>query len=301
MYYPFIFMVILITAIPIIWYLTKLDLEDNKEHFETIKEEKIEIEKESDKVAVASLIRKPIDLTIWLKSLRKIGISHFFLRIEDTPELEDFLKTQSDITFEMKNSDKENNYENLQHRQIEFVNRMIKEAAKINVDWIFHIDSDELLEGSLDFLNKLDAKYKCLKLQNVEALYKDDEEHCFSSKKFIKCSEIGAQCRSYVNGKAGGRTLPSVKLAGPHDFSYNDKIGEEETYKIPFEQLHILHYDSCTFGAWAEKFNHLSKNPQNIPFTYYNDSIKEVVKAHETYKKYTSDDDDKNTHIYTSV
>jgi hypothetical protein len=295
MYYPTIFLIIFIISVPIIWYLTKLD----KEHFSNnnIYTEK---DKEKEKVAIASLIRKPIDLTIWLKRLREIGISHFFLRIEDTPELEDFLKTQSDITFEMKKSDKENNYETLQHRQIEFVNRMIDNAAKMNIEWIFHIDSDELLEGSLDFLENLDTKYKCLKLQNVEALYKDTEEHCFSSKKFIKCSEIGAECRSYVNGKAGGRTIMNVKLAGPHDFSYKGKIGGDETYNIPFEKLHILHYDSCTFGAWAEKFNHLSKNPKDIPFKYYNDSIKEVVKAHETYKKYTGDEN-KDSHIYTVV
>jgi hypothetical protein len=79
----------------------------------------------------------------------------------------------------------------------------------------------------------------------------------------------------------------SVKLAGPHDFSYKGAHGGAETYKVPFKDLHLLHYDSCTFGAWVEKFNHLSKDPKDIPFAYYKDSIKDVVNAHETYKKYT--------------
>lgn len=241
----------------------------------------------SSKVAVAVLMRKPIDIFLWLKHHRDLGVSHFFLRIEDTPGLDEFLKTQPDITYEMKTSSKENNYETLQKRQIQFVNQSMEKAKKMGIQWMFHIDADELLEGSLGFLERLDNTYRCVKIENVEALYEEGQDTCFAAKRFLKCSDKGVSCRSYVNGKGGGRVVDGVSLAGPHDFSYQGKIGEEATYKVPFDQLHVLHFDSCTFGSWSEKFQHLSKGAKDVPFAYYNDSMDAAVKAYEIYQKYT--------------
>ena len=57
---------------------------------------------------------------------------------------------------------------------------------------------------------------------------------------------------------------------------------------MPFEKLHLLHYDACTFGSWAEKYIHLAKTDKkkDIPFTYYKDSIDAVEKAYKIYKEY---------------
>jgi hypothetical protein len=93
--------------------------------------------------------------------------------------------------------------------------------------------------------------------------------------------------------------MEGVALAGPHDFSYQGKIGDEATYKVPFDQLHILHFDSCTFGSWSEKFQHLSKDAKNIPFTYYNDSVDAAMKAYEIYQKHTINKKISPNHIYT--
>lgn len=253
----------------------------------------------SPKVCVVSLIRKPVDISIWLNKLRKIGVMHFFLRIEDTDELKEFLKVQNDVTFVMEKSSKGNNYESLQKRQVNFVNKTMRTAILYGFDWVFHIDSDELLGGSLKFLETLDAKYMCLKLNNVEAIYEENQETCFSSTQFIKCNMNGATCRSYINGKGGGRLTNGVKLAGPHDFSYNEIIDGKATYNVPFEDLHILHFDSCTFGAWIDKFHHLGKDSKITPFAYYNDSINEVKQAYNLYKKYTMNIPTNKEYIYT--
>jgi hypothetical protein len=247
----------------------------------------------TSQVAVVSVMRKPIDFPLWLSRLRQFGVVHFYLRIEDTPELEDFLKTQMDITFVIAESAKTNNYETIQHRQRDFVNSTIAQLIDTEkIDWIFNIDADELFEGSFAFLDTLCNKYKCVKIENIEALYKGEEQSCFSSKTFVKCNEPGgARCRAYVNGKAGGRIDLDVKQVGPHDFSYKNKYGGEETYKVPFKDLHILHFDSCTFGAWVEKFKHLSKGPKKgIPFPYYHESMTAITRAYETYRKYTRSD-----------
>lgn len=244
--------------------------------------------KPKSKVGIALLMRKPVDLPVWLKHHRDLGISHFYIRLEDTPGWEDYLESQDDVTLEVAASDKEgNNYETLMYRQKDFVNKSLKDAREDEIEWLFHIDSDELLHGSLTVLDDLDAKYKAIRIQNAEAIFRENEDTCFSAVKFLKCG-ANAPCRSYVNGKGGGRVMDGVQLAGPHHFSYKGKIHGDAVYETPFEKLHVLHFDSCSFGAWAEKFQHLSKEKKdNIPFPYYKESVDVAVEAYNVYKKHS--------------
>jgi hypothetical protein len=253
-----------------------------REHF--IQQANVVIPK--SKIAIACLMRKPIDLAEWLKHHRDMGISKFYIRLEDSPTFADYLDKQPDVSYISSESDKEgNNYETLQTRQSEYVNKCLQDASNEGVEWIFHIDADELLHGDLSFLDELDAKYKCIKIQNAEAIFEEGQDSCFAAKKFLKC-HAGAPCKSYVNGKAAGRCMQGVYLNGPHAFAY-DKAAEY-TYDVPFEKLHLLHYDACTFGSWAEKYIHLAKTDKknDIPFAYYKDSINAVEKAYEVYKDY---------------
>ncbi len=240
---------------------------------------------QSSKSGIALLMRKPIDLMLWLEHHRKIGIDKFYIRLEDSPGIAAFLKTQKDVWFEEAESDKENNYTTLQKRQIDFVNKILPMARKDGIDWLFHTDADELLEGSVrSVLSKIPPEKKVGKLKNAEAVYGEEEATCFSSKKFIRCDK-GGPCTAYVNGKGCGRTVEGVFLAGPHDFGYN---GEGGVYEIPFEDLHVLHFDSCTLGSWMEKFTHLSKNAKldDIVFGYYKQSIEAAKQAEKVYKEH---------------
>jgi hypothetical protein len=84
----------------------------------------------------------------------------FFIRLEDTPELIDYLKKQNDVILEIGEIDKNgNNYLTQNYRQDELVNKSIQKCIELNYDWIFHIDSDELLDGNFLFLHKLLGKY----------------------------------------------------------------------------------------------------------------------------------------------
>jgi hypothetical protein len=271
------------------------------EHF--IQQENVVLPK--SKIAIACLMRKPIDLAEWLKHHRDIGIVKFYIRLEDSPTFADYLDIQPDVSYISSESDKDgNNYETLQTRQGEYVNKCLQDAAVEGIDWIFHIDADELLHGDLSFLDDLDAKYKCIKIQNAEAIFDEGQDSCFAAKRFLKC-HAGAPCKSYVNGKAAGRVHQGVFLNGPHAFAYNgsgndgEAGGSNYTYDVPFEKLHLLHYDACTFGSWAEKYIHLAKTDKkkDIPFAYYKDSIDAVEKAYKIYKEYkmpTSDSIDAN-------
>lgn len=244
------------------------------------------------RVAIASLVRKPVDFPLWLKHHRNIGVNMFFIRLEDSYGWEDYLQLQHDVVFESGTSDKDgNNYETLQSRQVTFVNKCLKEAKKYDITWVFHIDSDELLDGSFVFLRSLDRKYKCLHYENFEALYNDsNNETCFAARSFMRCANR-APCNSYINGKGAGKVDKDVALAGPHYFSYNGNIEGNHAYTVPIDILKVLHFDSCSFGSWAEKYHHLSKtkNIDNIPFKYYKESVEAVEKAFDIYKKYKID------------
>jgi len=247
-------------------------------------------EKQNSTVGLITFMRKPIDLSLWFKHHRTIGVTHFFIRVEDTPELEDYLQNQKDVTFEMGNSNKDgDNYMTLFERQITFINDTLVKAQDMGIDWVFNVDVDELLHGRLKILDNIDSNYKCLKLENAEAIYREEEATCFSAVKFLRCGK-NAPCRAYANGKSAARPEKGVESRGVHNFSYNNRVEGKNIYNVPFEDLHILHFDSCSLGSWIEKYYHLSKNSKNnIPFPYYHQSIDASVQAFDVYKKHTID------------
>ena len=244
----------------------------------------------NSKIGLITFMRKPIDLSLWFKHHRALGISKFFIRVEDTPELEDYLRNQKDVIFEMGESNKNgDNYMTLFERQITFINDTLTKAKSMNIDWVFNVDVDELLHGTLRILDDLDPKFKCLKLENAEAVFRENEPTCFSAIKFLRCGK-SAPCRAYANGKSGARPVEGVSSRGVHNFAYNGETEGSSIYNVPFEDLHILHFDACSLGSWVEKYYHLSKNKkENIPFPYYHQSIDASVKAFDVYKKHTMD------------
>jgi len=241
----------------------------------------------SSNIAFASLMKNPTDLPLWLKYHRNLGIKRFFIRLEDSLSWEDYLKDMDDVVLEIGNSDTEgNNYSSLIDRQIKFVNETLEKAKSMkDIEWLIHIDADELLHGDIGVIESLPENIKTIKMENAEAIFEESKRgSCFSSTNFIKCNEV-SQCKSYINGKAGGRIHdPRVICLGPHDFGYKDAT-EDVNKKIPFDKLHILHFEGCTFGGWVEKFYHLSKNNKtDLPFAYYKESIEKAKDTYDFYK-----------------
>lgn len=251
--------------------------------------------------AVATLMRRPVDIVLWLNHHRKMGIKHFYIRLEDSPGWVDMLNAQPDVTLMIASSDNSgNNYETLQYRQSDFVTWALQQSMG-KYTWVFHIDADELLHGSLSVLQKLPDHVKCIHMQNVEAVYDPkNNDTCFSAKTFLKCSH-GAPCKSYANGKGAGRVEDGVAPHGPHMFMYKNGADPSSSYDIPFNDLHILHFDACSFGTWVEKYYHLGNNKKdNIPFAYYNESIDATKNAFDTYQKYKMNlDGIDESHVYT--
>jgi hypothetical protein len=250
--------------------------------------------RKSVRVGLATLVRSPKDLPHWLDHHRGNGVTAFLIRLEDSSHWQPFLASQSDVVhLEVAESDAHHsNYHALMDRQKRFVNKMLHDVAgKHGIDWVLHLDQDELLSGSAaDVLADLPPSIKAVHMENVEAVYDADTRstNCFEAARFARCSK-GARCRSYVNGKGGGRPVPGVSFAGPHNFSVDGRVGGEGTRELPYEKLHVQHFDSCTLGVFVDKFWHISRNVRqdDIPFADYPRNMQVARMAHDAYAKTT--------------
>jgi len=239
----------------------------------------------SETVALVTLIYKPKDIEKWLELHRTFGISHFYIRLEDTPELVEFFQKQPDVTLIIASSEGEKNqFTSLQKRQIDTVNKVIKMCKQT---FLIHIDCDEVLSGNIQTILSLPESIGTFWMQNHEAMYDHvptETDTCFQAKKFIDCSK--ERCSSYINGKSGCRvSAPGVTMAGPHRFKSNLK----DEY---MEDVIVQHYESCDFQQYIKKYQRLAKNGtdlKKIPFQYYRESIEangDTTKLEEIYKKY---------------
>jgi hypothetical protein len=251
-------------------------------------------------VGAVSMIKKPKNIETWLEKNRAFGITKFYIRLEETPELHEYLRSQSDVYFTDEVSKGVDEYNDIQVRQINWINTALGLARNDGVTWLIHIDSDELLDGDIKSIFQLPETIDTFWIQNVEALYKGipkEEDNCFEAASFVDCASPGAACVSYVNGKAGGRTKEGISAHGPHRFKSNRPNSEQK-----IETIKLQHYESCDFKSYKEKYTRLAQSAkmETIPFPYYKDSIKAANKGDEAalecvYKKYrTETKEDKN-------
>lgn len=245
-------------------------------------------------VGIVSSMKEPKDIETWLQKHREMGIRHFYIRLEDTPNLVEFLQQQPDITLQVGDSKGVNEYKELQTRQGKWVNEaLIKAKTEGNLGWIVHIDADELLSGNINEITELPDDVHTFWMQNEEVKFNkvpDVQDNAFSNvAQFIDCSKNPGKCVSYGNGKGGGRVFSSVKSHGPHRFH----SGEPRAKEVKLSGMKVHHYESCDFEIYKQKFSRLAVQDKqnNIPFAYYNESILATKRNDERelyrlYRKY---------------
>ena len=233
-------------------------------------------------IAIVSMMKRPKNMETWLAHHRTMGIARFYIRLEDTPSLEEYLAEQPDVVVWTGQSTGKNEYTDKQRRQDDLVNKALQQAAQDGMSWIIHIDSDELLagpDGVLDEVRALPDNVRVFWMQNEEAKFAAiprSTDQCFAAATFVNCSKNPDQCASYGNGKGGGRVAPDVSSHGPHRFKSN-RPGSKEP---KLSKLIVQHYESCDFDMYKEKFRGLAvqDRDENIPFSYYTDSIEAAKK-----------------------
>lgn len=236
-------------------------------------------------IAICSMIRKPNNFETWLQYHFSLGIEHIFLRVEDTPELEEVIKFFPDkITVEYSNdSNKYNNYWSQMDRQNNFVNSVIKECLNRNIKWLAHIDSDELIWCENLDLDGIDLNIDCIVVKNYEAVYHTDN----LKNSFLETNRFTKPKLAYGNGKSIGRISDKLICKGPHRFS-------GKSIEID-KSIIVLHFESPNFECWYKKFYEEKSDIsdemlEKIPFEFYKNSIKLVregnlEKCREYYNK----------------
>lgn len=252
------------------------------------------------KVAIATMTKQPVDFSVWLDyHLNQLNVNHIFLRVENTPELEKLLSTYDSnrVTYVMENGvNNKNTYDNQQDRQNKFLQDCIKTCKQKGIDFLLHIDDDELFMISSqykhiqDFFYTIPENIDNIHFINVEAVYPNDQmSSCFSTNKFINCSKGG--CKSYANGKSAGLVTNRLRPRGPHYFNGKSK-------NISINHACVLHFESCNFDKWYQKFSNLSnlddKVYNNIPFNYYKNSIDFIKNCFNKKNKQSCKIDAKN-------
>ena len=241
-------------------------------------------------VAIVSTMKNPPNIHYWLDHHRNLGITHFIIRLEDTPDLIPFLASQPDVYLTIGSSKDnpsgyEKEYNSQVARQRNFVKEGIKFCIKKNIKWIAHIDSDELIDlipgySKIQEILELEIEKKVYNIimDNYEVKYDKIGNSCFGKNvvddsrdadKFINC-KLSGKCVSYANGKSIGRVSDKLREHGVHRFTIpNPESGME----LNSQMIRVLHFESCDFNNYISKFLHLSKEDKTYPFQFYNESI----------------------------
>ncbi len=235
----------------------------------------------NNKIAIISMIKNPKNIEEWINYHISKGVSRFYIRLEDTPELESFLSSHKNVFLEIGSSKDNINKPTIDYaaaeffqRQCDWIDKAIKLAIKDNIQWVTHIDCDELIDCEGSIQSNLQKESSILQetyvIPNYEAKYENvptKTDSCFKYKKLNKCSE--GSCISYANGKSIAKVSEYLKQAGAHRFYHKDDKKEVE-----LKTIRLLHFESCDFDQYVSKYIDLAKTTEKkFPFPFYNDSI----------------------------
>lgn len=236
------------------------------------------------RVAIALMTRKPHHFDWWLRYHLSLGVCHVFVHVEDTPELLPLLAsaefapfvTVTHVSAHDAQKDAANgNYYTLMQRQEAQVRRSLDACPRHGIDWLFHIDDDELLHLEVplaQLVQEAGPGCACIVLQNVEGIPRRPDYDNIFEEVDLFCLDIHSLL-AYANGKAAGRCGFCTWL-GPHRFTGTSVI-------VDADQAALLHFESCTYEMWRNKFSkhrHMEASKrvdiEKIPFPFYRDSIK---------------------------
>ena len=96
-------------------------------------------------IGIVSMIKDPKNIETWLKTHKDMGIKHFYIRLEETPELQEYLEKREDVTLQLGQPTGVNEYDEKQVRQNKWVNEVLQKAETDGngIKWLIHIDGDE--------------------------------------------------------------------------------------------------------------------------------------------------------------
>jgi hypothetical protein len=251
------------------------------------------------KLGIITLQRQPPDPLSWIRYHVEVGIKSFYMWLEDSDALKPQLEAYAaKLTREGKgpvhmhaelasafNRSAEDNYSDLQSRQQAFINRMIAQARQDKVDWVFHVDDDELLHPRSsstwpEVLKKVDASCDSVHMKNWEGYSPEQPSGSWITDKNVQympgdCAHFFA---AYANGKSASRTKEGQQAWGPHHFTGGKECELDEKEGV------VLHHDSLAMSpddvppkAYIEKNRlRITSDMSRIPFPFTHKSVDAV-------------------------
>jgi hypothetical protein len=236
------------------------------------------------KLGIATTVKNPHQLNDWIRYHLDMGFYKLYIVFDD--EHEDFINDYADnnnVQIFMNNTNWKNelnqlpNMEQYINEKKEVMSRQILNftnvrnyAQKDDVEWLLHIDADELFYPESSNINAIfDNAYDVITFHNLEMIPKrDNYDNCFKDGINFKINtEI---FNAYANGKSAVKVKSEASIAGVHDFWGGIKM---------FSPVgKILHYPSCNFDEYIKKYKTLGKfddkwwNSVKIPFKFHTES-----------------------------
>jgi hypothetical protein len=235
------------------------------------------------KIGISTTVKNPHKLNDWIKYHLNIGFERLYIVFdnedEDTSLITKSPKVQifkNDTNWKQQistlaNMDQFiNDTKEVMSRQITNFANVRNYAKKDGIDWLLHIDGDELFYPESTPLNTIfNQTADSISFQNLEMIPKrDNYDNCF--KEGIDFKVNSRIFNAYSNGKSAVKVNSSSEISGVHGFfggkQYVSSIGK------------ILHYPSCNFDEYISKYKILGKfedkwwNSVQIPFKFHTES-----------------------------
>lgn len=262
----------------------------------------------SAKVCIVSTVRDPGNtIESFIRYHLKIGIAHIFLFFDlpDDPAIKiaqkfpnvSAIPCDESLRFQQKDNQL---YDNLsQHasqevmaRQILNAETAINLALAMGMDWIVHIDGDELFytqESVAEHFDFIPYSVGQVIYRNFEGVpenfeIKDYFKEVTLFKKhghllpyplpeeYYKFSQRQGYFLGYGNGKAAARVVPGLLPSGVHEFA---KVESHPDTLHSTSCPVILHYINCGFGFYYRKYEQLGRfsdywfGETKIPVTFH--------------------------------
>ena len=232
--------------------------------------------------AIATMTRRPHKFAEWLTYYRELGAAHIFLCIEDSPDADALAAAHGPdfVSVLQAGATEHNPFDTVIDRQIAHVNRALAAAEARGIEWLFHVDDDELLHFFRpweEIVAAVPEQAKCMVFTNVEGVPHGPTADFTTISRFMVSDDYYL---AYVNGKGAGR-VGVTKALGSHRFTgkhaaHGRAQPRHEKHLVPLSDAAVLHFESCPYERWRDKFGHYAKlqcKVATIPFPFYQRSI----------------------------
>ena len=210
-------------------------------------------------IGIVTTVKNPHQINDWVNYHLNKGIKKIYI-ISDDPNENLKINPDNRVVIFKNNSEWREKLKNIDYLR-KFYNKYDKEVMSrqilnfahvrditrnTNLNWLLHIDCDELfyLEGK-DLNQIFNDNYDIIRFKNYEMIPENDNyQNCFrEGTKFLtnKTKYI-----AYSNGKSAVKINSDAIIAGVHGFMGGRTL-ESENGKI-------LHYPSCNFEEYIRKY-----------------------------------------------